>query len=357
MITPTECPNCRAAAYVFWTDGPQARCETCRKADRKSYENSSVVVFAPKRDSSSRWHTDLSATFADRRVFIDECLRPATAKQFKDALIGDGDAIKQLIGQLKSNILREDDTEYARLLRALDEAIEREKIANQRIREQRQALASLQRVLRSMNWRKDDCRPVRREIRDRQQHLRRSLKETAIITEQVRTVQDQVERRRRSHASTIQQHAVERLKSEFDLWRKGELDIGFENVARRVHWEILRPSGNSWDELVRHYEYLARVRNVRYELQRLKYVYQFGADETWVGRASFEGYVVFCFRDKQLAVLECPEVGNALYLMSLDDWKPLSRLSKTELLRFHPQEVRRLLHSDHWKSELRRLLN
>jgi hypothetical protein len=356
MITPTQCPICGAAAYVLWTDGPQGKCEACRKRHRQrdTAENSSVVVFAPKRDTSLQWHTDLSATFTDRRVFIDECLRPSNAKQFKGAVISDRDAIKELIGQLESNILHEDDPVYVRLLRELDDALEREKVANQRLREQRQALASLKRVLPGMKWRKES-RISRRIGRERQ--LRHSMKEIAIISQQVRNAHDRVESRRRLHSSTIQQHAVERLRSEFELWKKGELDIDFENAVRRVHWEILRPSGNSWDDLVRHYEYLARTRDVRYELQRLKYVHEFGANEIWVGRASFEGYVVFCLHEKQFAILECPEVGNALYIMSLDEWKSFSQLSKTELLRFHRQEVRRLLHTDHWKSELRRLLS
>ena len=54
-------------------------------------------------------------------------------------------------------------------------------------------------------------------------------------------------------------------------------------------------------------------------------------DDIYIGRASFEGYVVFVFKKVNAAALDCPKVGNALYLMDADKWKFLSQLSKTEL--------------------------
>ncbi|REJ78755.1 MAG: hypothetical protein DWQ47_04735 [Acidobacteria bacterium] len=77
----------------------------------------------------------------------------------------------------------------------------------------------------------------------------------------------------------------------------------------------------------------------------------FSPSKCYVGIDSFDGYVVFRFKATERVVLECPKYGNALYVLR-GDWRTLSRLSKSELLREHSKKVRRIIHSEHWLENL-----
>lgn len=145
---------------------------------------------------------------------------------------------------------------------------------------------------------------------------------------------------------------VSRLLRDYRAWSRGTLAVDFDVPVRRVHWHILKPSGDSWLQLVRYYENLSRIRDRQYDLDRLRLIHDFKPDQIFVGRASFEGYVVFVFEAKGTAVLDCPEVGNAIYIMQAKKWKFLSQLSKTELLKYHSAEVRRIIHRSRWLSDL-----
>ena len=69
-------------------------------------------------------------------------------------------------------------------------------------------------------------------------------------------------------------------------------------------------------------------------------------DAAFMGEKQFDGYCAFIFIGEEVAFLESPIVGNALYIMSSADWKELSKLSKTELLTQHAFEVDRIIHLD-----------
>jgi len=65
----------------------------------------------------------------------------------------------------------------------------------------------------------------------------------------------------------MQLNVIKRLNNEFEQWRRGDLDFGFD--AQVVHWELLKPSGDSWNMIARHYENLQRNNNKRYEVERI----------------------------------------------------------------------------------------
>ena len=117
-------------------------------------------------------------------------------------------------------------------------------------------------------------------------------------------------------------HAIKRLKNEFEMWKRGELDVFTETTTtiKRVSWEILKPEGETWDEIIRPYEHFERVqfRAHQHHPQRLRLIYSLKPDELYIGLAEFEGYVVFVFnRGDAPAIMDCAEVGNALYIMRL----------------------------------------
>lgn len=56
--------------------------------------------------------------------------------------------------------------------------------------------------------------------------------------------------------------------------------------------------------------------------------------DIYAGVDDFLGYIVFDYSNSGFSILECPFVGNAIYIL-VGDWKALSKLSKAELLNFH----------------------
>jgi hypothetical protein len=127
-------------------------------------------------------------------------------------------------------------------------------------------------------------------------------------------------------------------------------------VAKRLNWELLPPGTNSFPQIVRHFDYLSRRRtHVVYDIVRLHKVYSLHPDEIYVGIEEFEGYIVFYFSQPSIAVLECPVTGNAIYVFG-ENWKSLSRLSKSTLLNSGRSDVDRVIHNDGWFSQLESLI-
>jgi hypothetical protein len=154
----------------------------------------------------------------------------------------------------------------------------------------------------------------------------------------------------------VQLHAHDRLSIAFQTLKKNGPTFAPQTPLMTVHWHILKPSENSWHVIESHYQRLAARKPLEYDLHRLEFLHRFNPGEIYVGTESFEGYVVMCFPGADLAVLECPYHGNALYFMKRSEWKSLSQLSKTELLHEHQSQVKRLLHGDGWETALKKSL-
>jgi hypothetical protein len=129
-------------------------------------------------------------------------------------------------------------------------------------------------------------------------------------------------------------------------------------VFDRVVWQIL-PPGDSISASVNRYLTAVRARHPsrRFDSSRITRVTSLKPSKAYVGQGEFDGYVVFLFDRSPQAVLECPWVGNALYLLS-GNWTELSKLPKSTLLDNHHRQVRRIIHDEcgSWFEELTRLL-
>jgi hypothetical protein len=82
------------------------------------------------------------------------------------------------------------------------------------------------------------------------------------------------------------------------------------------------------------------------DLERLENIFTLEPRRVYEGLHDFREYLAFEF-DSNLAILDSPIVGNALYLLR-GDWRELSRLSKSELLQSHLALVTRLVHKGDW---------
>jgi hypothetical protein len=131
----------------------------------------------------------------------------------------------------------------------------------------------------------------------------------------------------------------------------GKTPVGY------VPWKLLPPGDSvfawlhSLDLHARHYE-----PDGGYDIGRLKAVMSYNPAKCYVGIDKFDGYIVFLFTHTKRIALECPKIGNAIYIIE-GDWRTLCRLSKWELLNSRSKHyVIRIIHRGEWRTRLRAAL-
>ena len=72
----------------------------------------------------------------------------------------------------------------------------------------------------------------------------------------------------------------------------------------------------------------------------------------YIGNESWDGYVVFEFRDSNSVVLECPFEGNATYILPAD-WKIMAGHTKDEIRRIFENRYTKVVHKGDWLSRIR----
>ena len=144
-----------------------------------------------------------------------------------------------------------------------------------------------------------------------------------------------------------------------NMKRSNDLEWNESVPIIKVYWRILAAKTTSqlFTEIKRYYKLLQDKRQdtTTYDINRLQEVYNFGSDSIYIGLDEFEGYIVFEFRSRQRAVMECPEVNNAIYIIK-GDWKELSKLNRTELIHKYPEKVSRIIHAGNWNEKLKKML-
>jgi|GEM_PF-3347559 len=150
---------------------------------------------------------------------------------------------------------------------------------------------------------------------------------------------------------------VEKLSGRFEILKKqggnalrkqgnSKLNIGKLKV-NYIDWKLLEEydhvSAKKSKELL--LDYCKSIFKNKLDEQRIEKIYELQPSESYVGRNELRGYICFLFKDVEIAVLEKPIYGNATYLLPENNWKELSRLTRTTLLREYP-EVKRCIHYD-----------
>ncbi|MDC0275411.1 hypothetical protein OAL00_00590 [Verrucomicrobiales bacterium] len=157
-------------------------------------------------------------------------------------------------------------------------------------------------------------------------------------------------------AHQIKKNAIARLRKQISVIQKGGSDLP---AVQDLNWVML-PGGESiWSRISRSTQAIQRRYPAKQlDASRLEKIAALCPDEVYQGKHEFDGYFVFLFHRVSRAVLECPWVGNAIYVIH-GDWRKLSRLTKSDLLSRHQHEVRRIIHreSGNWYSDLKRSLS
>jgi len=127
---------------------------------------------------------------------------------------------------------------------------------------------------------------------------------------------------------------------------------------RKLNWKILPPGQYPFERARRELDdYLQKLSkdDRAVATERIRTVTRNNPDFVAVGVGGFSDYVVFGFTAKRRYVLESPNTGNATYVFR-DDWEPISRLSKREILQDNLQEDR-LIHNARWARAVSELIN
>ena len=161
---------------------------------------------------------------------------------------------------------------------------------------------------------------------------------------EARNAQSQSNRLRKEEAEKEATRAkiVRRVRQDIELAFKSEADAS----TSRLPWRNLPPGELSVEDVIRHYDRLSRQGvPVRFDQERLDKADLLGWEHRYLGIDEYEGYIIYTFAHTPKALMKCPIVGNAIYLID-SDWERLSRMSKQELLD-HPS-VTRIPHQGNW---------
>jgi hypothetical protein len=129
-----------------------------------------------------------------------------------------------------------------------------------------------------------------------------------------------------------------------------------DSTAENIPWRILPPGEHPFPHILKSCEFIKQSKStLRIATERLELINSLNPSKIYRGLDEFKGYFVFYFEGSTLAILDCPIVGNAVYVIK-GDWKTLSRLAKAELLKEYADDVTRVIHSGDWFVRLSKLI-
>ena len=136
-----------------------------------------------------------------------------------------------------------------------------------------------------------------------------------------------------------------------------DLDAIIKVPVNRLNWEVLPRGVRPWQALKDQLAgAVARFNTTGSGVFRenLEYINSFGPEFAAVGRAGFDGYVIFGFPGRNLFVCESIYKYNATYVFE-DQWQALSQKTKLEILDQDLQKDR-IIHDPHWDARVKKML-
>jgi len=206
-----------------------------------------------------------------------------------------------------------------------------------------------------------ELRPLEREIAERetseqQEHEKRRREERVAGEEfygRNRLWRGKVKREREwQEKIALREQIVEKRLREIER----RFGPGGSVPTEQVRWRLL-PPGELSEGRVR--EYYARLQSrspgTKYDPDRIVKALSLGPNQRYEEVGGVEGYTVFTFPHTTSVLLECPVVGNAIYVIH-KDWERWSRMSKQELMADESGEVVRIVHRPGWFEKVKREL-
>jgi hypothetical protein len=145
---------------------------------------------------------------------------------------------------------------------------------------------------------------------------------------------------------------VERVRRDIEHKFGPEADV----TTKRVRWRLLPPGELSEVRISDYYAGLQRRnQGTRYDADRIVKALSLGPNQRYEEVGGVEGYTVFTFPYTSSTLLECPIVGNAIYVIH-KDWERWSRMTKQELMADDSGEVVRIVHRAGWFEKVKQEL-
>ena len=352
------CAICGNLQIAMWHIAGRFLCEECFYSFRSRHgvsDTDETFIISPCKNENGMWISDPKMTFRFLRKFIEKCLHPISEDKNNYLLISDPKCILKLVELLDSkkhatvnNLYTQWNTPIGMTtpfeLRSLEKYLigyqnELSKTKDQKKREM---------ITNNIRRLTNNIKRRRRLIQAIDPHFDSTYSKILKLEKKLNS-------HRYKSLSEMQLNLIKMFRKECYEKQKGIIDSKVK--VNRINWKILEPSGNSWEQIVRYYEKVQSVSKKQYDMERIYKLYELSPQEINIEQDSFNGYVVFVFQQYNCAIFDCPEVGNALYLMNKDRWKSLSQLSKTELLTRHSDEVERIIHTPDWYRQLKIKLN
>ena len=242
--------------------------------------------------------------------------------------------------------------------------------------------------LRGMQARLEDLEERREEVRYDQRGSSRAefdglSRKIGALRQQTRELEAAERKaypdRYRAHAEADRAHSrnVRRWRAKVDEIQKGRNSLdnraGFVQRRRQrsesvfkagpapstkgLRWRLLPPGEVTREGLRRHYDELSKKNSgAGYDQDRIEKAMDLGPKELHeeIG-ATVEGYIVFTFEHTPSVLLECPRVGNAIYVIH-HEWERWSQMTKQELMADDSGAVVRIPHQGDWHGKVRREL-
>ena len=141
-----------------------------------------------------------------------------------------------------------------------------------------------------------------------------------------------------------------------DLFREGLTPIFPPYRVKKVNWLIFPPGEHPW-ERIKEILRFPNSRKTKANAQRSTYEYitQYKPESVVVGLAGFHGYIAYLFPEKELALLEHMQNGNATYVFQTSNWEMFSQLTKSEIIN-NELMSERVIHRSNWKDNINNIL-
>jgi len=127
--------------------------------------------------------------------------------------------------------------------------------------------------------------------------------------------------------------------------------------ALRLPFVLLPPSKGGLRNAIESYTKLSHAHShsldgARFNWERLEQIESLDPSARYVGVKLWKGYVAFEFQHSDKVVLECPQTGNATYIL-IGDWRKMISATKAELRSEYSTLCTRIIHVSDWKSRVR----
>lgn len=194
-----------------------------------------------------------------------------------------------------------------------------------------------------LRWFIDACLRGWRDILSRE-YQQPAATDPETLFEQARILESKITAEFRGKRLNVRRNVVARIVEDIKTYRS-------KIPARKVQWKLLPPGKAPFSKIIERFRHLSRENTgAVYDMDRLDRIYSLKPSETFMGIDEFQGYVAFRFGTK--TALDCPIIGNAIYVFG-ENWKTLSRLTKSELLTGRRRDVERIVHKGDWFARLK----